>query len=85
MSLLVVRLSGKDKFNSSKPCVSCINHMNECCERKGYRITAIYYTDSDGSLVKTTLSKLNTDPCKHVTDYYRKIQTNKTKYLSHHE
>ena len=74
VSLLVVRLSGRDKFNSSKPCVNCINHMNQCCEKKGYKITTIYYTDSDGEIVKTSLNKLNLDPCKHVTDYYRKIQ-----------
>lgn len=39
--------------------------------QKGYRITKVYYTNSEGELEKFTLKKLSEESDKHISKYYR--------------
>jgi cytidine deaminase len=77
VNLLVIRLSGKNKLQSSKPCSNCIDAMKILPEKKGYKIQNIYYSDSDGNIVKTTLSNLDNEE-KHFSKYYKNKNKNKT-------
>lgn len=70
INLLVIRLSGKNKLQSSKPCSNCIESMKILPEKKGYKIQNIYYSDSNGNIVKTTLSNLDNEE-KHFSKYYK--------------
>ncbi len=70
VNLLVIRLSGKNKLQSSKPCSNCIDIMKTLPEKKGYKIQNIYYSDSNGNIVKTTLSNLDNEE-KHFSKYYK--------------
>ena len=78
VSLLVIRLSGKNKLQSSKPCGNCIQTMKSLPEKKGYKIQNIYYSDTDGNIVKRSLINLEMDE-PHYSKYYKNIIKNNTK------
>jgi cytidine deaminase len=73
INLLVVRFSKTSKIQSSKPCNNCIKIMSEIPEKKGYKIQNIYYSDSDGNIVKTNLSNLMNEE-QHYSRFYRKCR-----------
>jgi cytidine deaminase len=73
INLLVVRFSKTNKLQSSKPCSNCIKIMNTIPEKKGYKIQNIYYSNSDGNIVKTNLTNLLNEE-QHYSRYYRKIR-----------
>jgi cytidine deaminase len=70
VNLLVVRFSKTNKLQSSKPCNNCIKIMESIPEKKGYKIQNIYYSNSDGNIVKTNLVNLKNDE-QHYSRYYR--------------
>ena len=65
--LLVIRISGKNKLQSSKPCVSCIKVIHNLPKQLGYSIKHIYYSDNNGEIIKSNLSKLGKDEMPHLT------------------
>jgi cytidine deaminase len=69
VNLLVIRLSGKNKLQSSKPCGKCIEMMKTLPVKKGYKIQNIFYSDCEGNIVKTTLRKLDREE-KHYTKHH---------------
>ena len=69
--MLVVRLSKTNILQSSKPCSNCIQRMNHIPCQKGYKLRNIYYSDSDGIIIKTNLNKLQYDE-QHYSKFYRK-------------
>ena len=58
INILVIRLSKTNKIQSSKPCMNCIQVMDFLPEKKGYKLQNIYYSESSGSITKTTLNNL---------------------------
>lgn len=70
VNLLVVRFSKTNKLQSSKPCNNCIKIMESIPEKKGYKIQNIYYSNSDGNIVKTNLANLKNED-QHYSRYYR--------------
>lgn len=71
VNLLVIRLSGRNKLQSSKPCYNCIQTMKKLSIKKGYRIQNVYYSDNNENIVKTTLHALENDEV-HYSRYYKK-------------
>jgi len=71
INLLVIRLSSKNKLQSSKPCINCINMMNSVPIKKGYKINNIYYSDGEGNIVKSSLQILENED-KHYSRYYKR-------------
>lgn len=72
INILVIRLSGKNKLQSSKPCINCINLMRTLPEKLGYKIQTVYYSDQNGEIIKTNLTNLEKDE-KHYSKYYRRM------------
>lgn len=75
INLLVIRLSPKNKIQSSKPCVNCIEAMKTFPEKKGYKIENVYYSNEDGKIIKSNLRKLDADE-KHYSMYFRRKANN---------
>jgi hypothetical protein len=73
INMLVLRFLKTGDLASSKPCVNCIKNMMNEPVRKGYKIEDIYYSDYDGSIVKTSLKKLSVDDSVHVSGFYRNL------------
>jgi cytidine deaminase len=71
INLLVIRVSSKNKIQSSKPCNNCIEAMQKIPEKKGYKIENIYYSDENGNIIKTNLKKLESED-KHYSKYFRR-------------
>lgn len=70
INLLVIRLSGKNKLQSSKPCVNCINMMKTFPQKLGYKIQDVYYSNENGDIIKSSLKNLEmAEP--HYSRYYR--------------
>ena len=70
INLLVIRISSKNKIQSSKPCSRCIEIMKTLTIKKGYKIKLIYYSDENGDIIKSTLTKLDLEE-KHISKFYR--------------
>ena len=47
--------------------------MNIIPEKKGYKIQNIYYSDSEGNIIKTSLESLDSEE-KHYSRYYKQRQ-----------
>ena len=58
INLLVIRLSSKNKLQSSKPCSNCIKLLSIIPKKKGYKIENIYYSDENGDII-TGASRLH--------------------------
>jgi hypothetical protein len=71
INLLVVRLSIKNKIQSSKPCFNCIETMKKFPPKIGYKIDNVYYSDSNGDITKTNLKNLDEEE-KHYSHYFRR-------------
>lgn len=71
INLLVVRLSSKNKIQSSKPCFNCIETMQKFPPKIGYKIVNVYYSNSEGDIIKTNLKSLNEEE-KHYSYYFRR-------------
>jgi cytidine deaminase len=70
VSLLVFRVTKSGKYTMSKPCMHCIEKMNQTCARN-YKIFSVYYTNKDGDFEKSSLNQLSNEPEKHVSKWYR--------------
>ena len=71
INLLLIRLSTKNKIQCSKPCYNCIETMKNLPPKIGYKINNIYYSDSTGNIVKTTIKALEKEE-KHYSQYSRR-------------
>ena len=71
-------MSKSNKLQNSKPCVNCIRMMKTLPEKKGYRIKNIYYSDNNGSIIKTSIKNLEKEEL-HISRFFRRnFQTNNT-------
>jgi cytidine deaminase len=70
INLLVIRVSGKNKLQSSKPCNNCIQMMKKLSIKKRYKIQNVYYSDNNENIIKTTLYALDNEE-KHYSRYYK--------------
>lgn len=77
INILVIRLSGKNKLQSSKPCINCINMMKTLPVKLGYKIQNIYYSNENGEIIKTSLTSLDNED-KHYSRFYRRHNINAT-------
>ena len=73
INLLVIRVSKTNKIQSSKPCGNCIEKMQTLPIKNGYKIQYIYYSDSEGNIIKTSLESLDSEE-KHYSRYYKQRQ-----------
>ncbi len=70
INILVIRISGKNKLQSSKPCAICIDTMKKFPPKLGYNIQNVFYSNDNGDIVKTTLTQLDKEE-KHYSRFYR--------------
>ena len=71
IDLLVIRTSNTGKIGMSKPCIKCIIDLTTCPQKKGYLIKNIFYSNSDGTIIKTNLKTLIETKDYHMSIYYK--------------
>ena len=69
INILVIRINGKNKLQSSKPCVYCIETMKNLPPKLGYSIKNVFYSNNEGDIVKTSLRQLDNEE-KHYSRFY---------------
>lgn len=62
IDLYVGKFSINGNYLMSKPCDRCINNMINILPDRGYKIINIFYTNIDGTIIKTNLTDLNLEP-----------------------
>jgi len=70
VSLLVLRVTKTGKYTMSKPCMHCIQKMNDTVLRN-YKISSVYYTNKEGEIEKCSLRHLTDEPDKHISKWNR--------------
>lgn len=70
VNILVIRISGKNKLQSSKPCAICINTMKQLPPKLGYNIQNVFYSNETGIILKTSLTQLDNEE-KHYSRFYK--------------
>ena len=70
INILVIRISTKNKIQSSKPCSNCIETMIKMPPKKGYKIQNIYYSDGFGNIIKSSLNSLEKEE-RHYSKFYK--------------
>jgi cytidine deaminase len=73
INILVIRVSSKNKLQSSKPCGNCLEIMKTLPMKKGYKIQNVYYSDNEGNIIKKSLTNLDNEDNrnKHYSRYYK--------------
>lgn len=72
IDLYVGRYGIKNQFLMSKPCMKCIQYMNNnIIMSKGYKLINIYYTNENNNITKTNLYNLNNEEM-HITKAMKK-------------
>jgi cytidine deaminase len=77
--LLVIRFLKTYTLANSKPCLNCIQNMNDLPKKRGYKIEDIYYSENDETIIKTSINKLLNESSHHISSYYRN-----SRYLQRH-
>jgi len=62
-NLISLKVSKTGKLGMAKPCLHCIVKMSE----EKYNIKNVFYSNSDGEIVKTSLTALMKEDEKHVS------------------
>ena len=75
INILVIRISPKNKIQSSKPCSNCIETMIKMPPKKGYKIQNIYYSDGFGNIIKSSLNSLEKEE-RHYSKFYKHKKLN---------
>ena len=78
INILVIRVSGKNKLQSSKPCVNCIIMMKTLPIKLGYKIQNVYYSNENSDIIKSSLKNLEMDE-PHYSKYYKHLIKDNTK------
>jgi len=85
VNLLVIKTSKTGHLGNSKPCYHCLQDMIKFAPARGYKIHHVFYTDTEGMIVKKKLSKMLAEGNFHFSSYYKNILQNKpvkNSYLS---
>jgi len=59
LNLVVIRLNPyTSELRNSKCCIECLYYLNKKLQRRGYKIHKLYFSDQNGKIIKSSLSKL---------------------------
>jgi len=73
INILVIKTTHTGKIGSSKPCMYCINNMNNLPQKKGYQLKKIFYSDVNGDIIETTLKHLSESDEVHIPKWYKRV------------
>jgi hypothetical protein len=71
IDIFVIRTSSKGKLGMSKQCSACLLAMSTIPQTKGYIIKNILFTDENGNIINSTLTKLLNNENQHISRFYK--------------
>lgn len=63
IDLLVIKLTKSGKLSSSRPCIHCLNSL----EKSNLKFKNIYYSDSNGNILKEKFSNMKNNPTTYIS------------------
>ena len=73
--MLVIRVKKNGEMANSKPCIQCLMLMITRLPSKGYTVSDIYFSNSNGTLSVQSLSNLLFNEEHYVTQYHKERGT----------
>ena len=70
IDLLVIRTSRTGQLGISRPCDHCIRVLTMALPSKGYSLRHVYYSTEDGTLRRTKMDILASEP-PHLSQFYK--------------
>lgn len=70
ISAFVIRITHTGTLGMSRPCMHCLWSLDRLPRKSGYLVSDVYYSDDNGSIVKTTMKNLLGGP-QHVSRGHR--------------
>jgi cytidine deaminase len=70
LDIVVVRFTKSGALTESRPCYHCLCFMEKCC----LDIRDVYYSTSEGTIVKEKLSDMRSNPKTRVSSGMRNLQ-----------
>ena len=70
VDLLVIKTDKNLCLKNSKPCQKCIEHMARL-PKYGYRMRYVYYSNSEGEIIKKNFTDLYHDKNAHISRRFR--------------
>jgi hypothetical protein len=75
VDMLVIRVNKSGMMANSKPCIHCLMLMVTRLPAKGYTLSDVYFSNSDGTLTVQKLSSLLFNDEHHVSRYHKERGT----------
>ena len=75
IDVFVIRIGKSGQFGNSRPCRHCIEMM----ERSGFHIKNVYYSDSDGFIIKEKFQNMKSSDITYVSSGMRTKTKTRTK------
>jgi cytidine deaminase len=72
INILVIKVSNTGLIGMSKPCKHCVDNLQKLANKKGYFIENIYFSNQLRQIEKWSYAKLESDPNKHISEFYKK-------------
>ena len=72
IDLIVIRIDLQGNLKNSKPCSKCIEYMSRL-PSKSYRVEYVYYSDSNGNIIKVKFSKLMLCDDVHISRRFKEL------------
>lgn len=67
VDLIVLRISRNKSINLSRPCYHCIKQLNKYCKMLNFKLRYIYYSNSDGTIIKEKFDNLLNSNLRHIS------------------
>lgn len=71
ITLIVIRIDKEGNLCNSHPCKKCTEFMTNISNQRKHNIKDIYYSNNEGNIVYTRLSKLEDINNKHISKRFR--------------
>lgn len=71
IDIIVIRVNNLGYTIMSKPCLHCLQKMCMIPPILGYKVNKIHYSDSNGNIITTTLSKLCNQDTFHISRFHK--------------
>ena len=72
IDLIVIRVDLQGNLKNSKPCSKCMEYMSRL-PSKSYRVEYVYYSDSNGNIIKVKFSKLMSSDDVHISRRFKEM------------
>lgn len=72
-NLIVLRYTKSGKLSTSRPCLHCIDRLEEACMKYGIIIKTVYYSTTDGKIESEKFCDMKYSQCTQISSWNKII------------